>query len=70
MASPLLNHWLLAACNIIGGDVDILQRIFVDKDHAAQGFYVVRLCVIPPKCHIESPWQLPSRLLTSHHLRP
>ena len=26
-ASPLLNHWLLSACNIVGADVDILERV-------------------------------------------
>jgi hypothetical protein len=38
VASPLLNHWLLAACNIVGGDVDILERVFVDTEHAKNGF--------------------------------
>ena len=48
VASPLLNHWLLAACNIVGGDVDILERVFVDTEHADKGFYVVRFYVDDP----------------------
>ena len=38
VASDLLNHWLLAACNIVGGDIDVLERIFVDSEHADKGF--------------------------------
>ena len=48
VASPLLNHWLLAACNIVGGDVEILERVFVDTTHADKGFYAVRFFVDDP----------------------
>ena len=48
VASPLLNHWLLAACNIVGGDVEILERVFVDMEHADKGFYVVRFYIDDP----------------------
>ena len=48
VASPLLDHWLLAACNIVGGDVEILERVFVDAEHAASGFYAVRFYVDDP----------------------
>ena len=56
VASPLLNHWLLAACNIVGGDVDILERVFVDTEHADKGFYVVRFYVDDPNS--DDDWQV------------
>jgi hypothetical protein len=44
----LPNRWLLAACNIVGGDPKVAARCFVDATHAAQGFYVVRFFVDDP----------------------
>jgi hypothetical protein len=44
----LPNRWLLAACNIVGGDPEVAARCFVDATHAAQGFYVVRFYVDDP----------------------
>ena len=49
VASALLNHWLLAACNIVGGDLGVLERVFVDRSHGAMGFYLVRFYVDDPK---------------------
>ena len=41
-SSVLPNAPFLAAANIVAGDHDVIARCFVDADHAAQGFYVVR----------------------------
>jgi len=56
IASPLLNRWLLAACNIVGGDLAVLERVFVDSTHAEKGFYVVRFYVDDP--HSDDDWQV------------
>lgn len=44
----LSNRWLLAACNIVGGDQEVAARCFVDPTHAAEGFYLVRFFVDDP----------------------
>ncbi|KAL1514592.1 hypothetical protein AB1Y20_003686 [Prymnesium parvum] len=48
VAGPLSNLWLLAACNIVAGDIDVIAKTFVDSTHAAQGFYIVRFFVDDP----------------------
>jgi len=44
----LPNQWLLAACNIVGGDQEVAARCFIDPTHGAQGFFVVRFFVDDP----------------------
>jgi len=63
VASALLNHWLLAACNIVGGDLGVLERVFVDRSHGAQGFYLVRYCVDDPNS--DEPPELCMHVLTT-----
>ena len=41
-SSVLPNAPFLAAANIVAGDHDVIARCFVETEHAAQGFYVVR----------------------------
>jgi len=41
-AGPLANEWLLGAANILGGDRDILAKVFVSTEHAARGLYALR----------------------------
>ena len=63
VVSALLNHWLLAACNIVGGDLGVLERVFVDRSHGAQGFYLVRNCVDDPNSY--EPPELCMHVLTT-----
>ena len=37
-----------AAANIVGGDRDVIERVFVNADHASSGLYVVRFFVDDP----------------------
>ena len=39
---PCANNWVMAAFNIVAGDPDVIGRVFVDREHAAQGFYALR----------------------------
>ena len=40
--SVLPNAKLLAAANIVAGDPDVISRVYIDTEHAAQGFYMLR----------------------------
>lgn len=44
----LKNDWLLGALNVVGSNVDVSCRLFVDASHAAHGFYAVRLYAEDP----------------------
>ena len=33
---PCANNWAMAAFNIVAGDPDVIGRVFVDREHAAQ----------------------------------
>merc|ERR1740130_1721099 len=37
------NRWLLSTLNIVAGNRDQLDRAFMDMEHAAQGFFVVKI---------------------------
>ena len=39
---PAQNGWLMAALNILAGDREVLERVFVDARHGASGFYLLR----------------------------
>ena len=52
----LKDEWLLGALNVVGGNVDVLERTFVDTAHAAQGFYAVRLYAEDPAS--DDDWQV------------
>ena len=44
----LKDEWLLGALNVVAGNVDVVERTFVDMQHAEQGFYAVRVWAEDP----------------------
>ena len=48
VAGPLPNLWLLSACNIVAADHDVIERVFINAEHASSGLYVVRFFVDDP----------------------
>ncbi len=53
---PAENTWLMAALNLIAGDREVLDRVFVDASHGASGFYVLRFWLDDPRS--EDDWQV------------
>ena len=52
----LRNEWLLGALNVVGGNVDVVERTFVDMAHGESGFYAVRLYAEDPNS--DDDWQV------------
>ena len=46
--AALNDEWLLGALNVVGGNIEVVERTFVDMSHLSQGFVVVRLWAEDP----------------------
>lgn len=52
----LQDEWLLGALNVVGGNIEVAERTFVDSAHADMGFYAVRLFAEDPNS--DDDWQV------------